>query len=189
MRRLHPRGSWEGPRNPTGQDAGYPLLAPSRGAGLAPTPARPALQPAQLFRGNTSTEPPLPPAIIRGVSPAQVPRPALYTSICYHIAELFFLPMEVGNMVRTGSGEDLSSSHPHPTLTQLLDSGSSSSGDTGGLALAKVCPCLRREVASRVPGSRLSVVSIMSLEMAHNENKFCLIFACVPHFCSIPTVL
>lgn len=33
-----------------------------------------------------------------------------------------------------------------------------------------------------IPGTCLSVVSIVSLELAHNENKFCLIFACVPHF-------
>lgn len=45
-----------------------------------------------------------------------------------------------------------------------------------GLALAKMCPCPWREAPSRVPGVRLSVISIMSLELAHNENKFCLIF-------------
>lgn len=52
-------------------------------------------------------------------------------------------------------------------------------GDTVGPALAKVCPCPQREVPSRAPEIRLSEVSIMSLELAHNENKFCLIFACV----------
>lgn len=69
MRKLHPRGTWQGPRNPTRQDARCPPPPPVLREGQAhPTPGPVSPQPAQLFRGDTSTESPLPPAIIRGVS-------------------------------------------------------------------------------------------------------------------------
>ena len=112
-----------------------------------------------------------------------MPRPALYISICYYVAELFFLPMEVRNTVRTWSGEDPVFLPPAPPLSPsswALEP--HIQWGHRGQALAKACPRPRREVPPRVPGICFSVVSIVSLELAHNENKFCLIFACVPHF-------
>ena len=68
VRKPHPRGSWQGPRNPTKQDTLRALPASREGRAQAPPPPPALPSPAQLSRGDASTEPPLPPAIIRGAS-------------------------------------------------------------------------------------------------------------------------
>lgn len=89
--------------------------------------------------------------------------------------------MEVGNKVRTQSGEDpvffprSPHSHPAPGLWALIVR-----RDTAGLALAKVWPLLLAGGAPRSQGPASLWSSIVSLKLAHSENKFCLIFVCVP---------
>ena len=56
-------------------------------------------------------------------------------------------------------------------------------GHTVGLALGKVWLL---PVAWGTPGTCLSVGSILNLVLAHKENKFCLIFACVSRFFPSP---
>ena len=62
------QGKLAGPTEP--HQAGYSVSPPSPqgGESPAPPPAHPSPEPAPLSRGDASTEPPLPPAIIRGAS-------------------------------------------------------------------------------------------------------------------------
>lgn len=105
--------------SPAGRAQGPNLVPPARPRGRghpasSPCPAPPiASTPTPR---DTSTEPPLPPAIIWGVSA----RPGAAASslhlyiLYYYVAELLFLPMEVGNTVRTRAGRTPCSSPNHP---------------------------------------------------------------------------